>query len=140
MLTSCYLPSCEEAYKAFYQARSLENCVLTTCRILGNECFYGCSALSKIELPACAILSGSSVFQNCTSLSQLIFGTSRTAVGFLSYTNTFVGTPMSDSSYLGYYGSIYVPDSLVESYKSATNWVTYADRITGISNLPSEGE
>lgn len=140
MLTSCYLPSCEEAYKAFYQARSLENCVLTTCRILGNECFYGCSALPKIELPACARLSGSSVFQNCTSLSQLIFGTSRTAVGFLSYTNTFVGTPMSDSSYLGYYGSIYVPDSLVESYKSATNWVTYADRITGISNLPSEGE
>jgi hypothetical protein len=51
---------------------------------------------------------------------------------------TFIATPISASRYLGYYGSIYVPDEYVETYKTATNWVTYADRITGISNLPAE--
>jgi hypothetical protein len=31
---------------------------------------------------------------------------------------------------------IYVPDALVNSYKSASNWSTYADRIKGLSELP----
>ena len=31
---------------------------------------------------------------------------------------------------------IYVPDALVNDYKAATNWSTYADRIKGISELP----
>ena len=35
-------------------------------------------------------------------------------------------------------GYIYVPDALVEDYKSATNWITYANQIKGISELESE--
>lgn len=35
-------------------------------------------------------------------------------------------------------GWIYVPDNLVNDYKSATNWDTYADRIVGISEYPKE--
>lgn len=35
-------------------------------------------------------------------------------------------------------GFIYVPDNLVESYKSATNWSTYAEQIKGLSELPDE--
>lgn len=32
---------------------------------------------------------------------------------------------------------IYVPDDLVESYKTATNWVTYADKIKPMSEYQS---
>jgi hypothetical protein len=39
---------------------------------------------------------------------------------------------MSDSTLTGSFGSIYVPFSLVGAYKTATNWATYADRITFI--------
>jgi hypothetical protein len=39
---------------------------------------------------------------------------------------------MSVSTLTGSFGSIYVPASLVDAYKSATNWATYADRITAI--------
>ena len=35
-------------------------------------------------------------------------------------------------------GGIYVPDDMVETYKSATNWSNYADKIKGISELPQE--
>jgi hypothetical protein len=46
--------------------------------------------------------------------------------------NVFDSTPMTKTSYLGYYGSIYVPSSLLASYKTATNWATYSSRMVGI--------
>jgi hypothetical protein len=53
----------------------------------------------------------------------------------LSGAAVFTSTPMSNSTYTGEFGSIYVPASLVDAYKSATNWTTYANRITA---LPEE--
>jgi len=52
----------------------------------------------------------------------------------LSNINAFGSTPISNytTSTGGVYGSIYVPASLVDSYKTATNWATYSNRITAI--------
>jgi hypothetical protein len=55
------------------------------------------------------------------------------SVAKLDDINAFGGTPMSTSSYTGSFGSIYVPASLVDVYKSATNWTKYAARITSIT-------
>ena len=44
--------------------------------------------------------------------------------------NMFQGTPIDTGT-----GSIYVPDSLVENFKSATNWSSYADVIKPISEM-----
>ena len=41
-------------------------------------------------------------------------------------------TPIKDSSYTGTFGSIYVPASLVDAYKTANYWSDIADRITAI--------
>ena len=35
-------------------------------------------------------------------------------------------------------GFVYVPDNLVDEYKSATNWTTVADQIKPLSELPQE--
>ena len=35
-------------------------------------------------------------------------------------------------------GYIYVPDALVDEYKAADNWSTYADQIKPLSELPTE--
>ena len=35
-------------------------------------------------------------------------------------------------------GYIYVPDALVDSYKTATNWSVFADQIKPLSELPTE--
>ena len=50
----------------------------------------------------------------------------------LSNKNAFSGTPMSLSTYTGSFGSIYVPASLLASYKAATNWTTYSKRFVGV--------
>ena len=52
-----------------------------------------------------------------------------TSVVTLSNKNAFTLTPMSNSTYTGNFGSIYVPMSLVSAYKTATNWATYSARI-----------
>lgn len=57
-----------------------------------------------------------------------------TSVVSLGNINAFSSTPISGytSSTGGVYGSIYVPASLLASYKAATNWVNYSDRIVGV--------
>lgn len=49
----------------------------------------------------------------------------------LSNVNAFKGSPIEIG--LGY---IYVPSNLVDTYKAATNWSTYADQIVPISEYP----
>ena len=44
--------------------------------------------------------------------------------------NALHSTPFSLSSYLGVFGSIFVPESLVATYKANDTWSWYADRIT----------
>lgn len=44
--------------------------------------------------------------------------------------NTFMQLPSS--------AAFYVPDASVEAYKTATNWSTYASRIKGIGELPTD--
>ena len=70
----------------------------------------------------------------CTSLSAIIF----TKYIYGIYSNYLYETPMSKSSYLGYFGSIYVPASYVQSYKRASGWSYYSSRITSITDLPQE--
>jgi hypothetical protein len=48
----------------------------------------------------------------------------------LVHSNALVATDINWGS-----GSIFVPDELVESYKSATNWSTYAAKIKPLSEL-----
>ena len=47
--------------------------------------------------------------------------------------SVFKNTPIAGYTYYtsGVYGSIFVPESLVSEYKTATNWVSVADRIVG---------
>ena len=47
--------------------------------------------------------------------------------------NCFNNTPIASGT-----GFVYVPDAMVETYKSATNWSVYADQIKPISELPAE--
>jgi hypothetical protein len=46
-------------------------------------------------------------------------------------TNIFASTPIASGT-----GYIYVPAALVDSYKGATNWSTYAAQIRAIEDYP----
>lgn len=96
--------------------------------------FYGCIALSKIDISnfdGNKLISNSLMFGNCSNLLIVIIN--RQDVFKMTNTNMFQNTPIASGT-----GFVYVPDNMVETYKSATNWSTYADQIKGMSELPPE--
>ena len=114
---------------AFYGCSSLTTADFPAVTTIGGSAFYGCSSLTTIDFPAVTTISGNA-FINCSRLTSVILrNTSQVAT--LSSTNAFSGAPNA---------IIYVPDALVNDYKAATNWSTYADRIKGLSELPEGGE
>ena len=137
---------------AFQSCWSMTAISLPSCTIIDNNAFRRCTTLSSISVPvlnrvnatafaSCSALSGFSgplsyignnAFSGCYHL--LSFYLTGSSVASLNNTNAFTSTPISNytTSTGGVYGSIYVPASLVDSYKSATNWTVYSARITSI--------
>lgn len=97
--------------------------------------FIQCTELETAHFPLCSGSVGSYAFSGCSKLKTLILDADTVPT---LYSTAFNNTPISNSSYLGYFGSIYVQASMVEAFKTATNWSIFADRITSIDNLPSE--
>ena len=129
-LTSVEFPAVtyigSSAFSSCSKLASVEIPAVTT---IGGSAFYGCSSLTTIDFPAVTSI-GDYAFYNCSRLTTLILrNTSQVAT--LSSTNAFSGALNA---------IIYVPDALVNDYKAATNWSTYADRIKGLSELPEGGE
>lgn len=88
-----------------------------------------CTGLKKFEIKnftSSRVSNTSNMFNGCSSLRALIIH--GTEVFPMLNTNMFSSTPIASGT-----GYVYVPDDLVESYKSATNWSTYADQIKPIS-------
>lgn len=79
--------------------------------------FRGCSALEAVDFNGDRLRN--QIFLSCTHLSTLILR--KTDVTAVENTGIFNGTPFASG---GSGGTIYVPSSLISSYKSATNWST----------------
>lgn len=102
---------------------------------IGNYALQGCTALTTADFPlAIWILAGA--LRSCNKLSTLILR--KNAVCTLNNVNALTDTPIASGT-----GYVYVPASLVDAYKAATNWVTYANQIRAIEDYPEilqEGE
>lgn len=105
---------------------------LPLCETIENSCFKNDTALETLDFP-CVTSIKINAFENCTSLTSIIFGAETVAT--LDNSNAFTNTPIASGT-----GYIYVPDELVNDYKAAQNWSTYANQIKPISELPTEGE
>lgn len=130
-LTTVSFPVCSTIGNfAFAKCSALPSVSFPVCTSIGSNAFASCSALTSVNLPVCSVI-GSYAFNGCSSLSALYLN-NVPSVTTLSNSNAFTNTPMVNSTYLGYYGSIYVPMSLVDQFKSKTNWTYFADRIVGV--------
>ena len=117
---------------------------------IDNYAFSGCSALTSLTLPAGMTGSiGSYAFNSCSKLTSLTLPAGVTSIG----TQAFYGSTLrqlviqrtagvvtlanvnafGNSGITATTGDIYVPDALVSTYKTAANWVTFADRIQPLS-------
>ena len=121
------LPNCEyigsDAFHAWY---SLSSISIPNCSYIGNSAFYQCSNLSSIDIPNVSYIGGNA-FYYCSKLESIYVLS--TSIPSLYNAGVFYNTPLSNSTYLGYFGSIYVLSSLVDSFKTATNWSYYSSRI-----------
>ena len=93
---------------------------------LALNAFLSCTALQKVDFPSMASIKGSA-FSKCSMLDTVILRSEN--VCSLVNANAFNATPIASGT-----GYIYVPSALVNSYKVATNWSTYADRIRAIED------
>lgn len=131
-LTSVNFPAASEAdNQVFANCIALADVNLPILRYIGISTFSGCSSLTGVNFPAATNI-GSNAFRNCYNLVALTLGNKR--VCNLYNSNAFSSTPIG--GYLdvtGQYGSIYVPASLLTSYRTATNWSYYSSRFVGIN-------
>ena len=106
----------------------LTSVVLPAVRTTDGNSMNGCSALTKADFSNLQTIRYSTFYSN-KKLVTLIIRTQ--AVAHLEKTSAFKDTPIASGT-----GYIYVPSALVDSYKSATNWSTYADQIRAIEDYP----
>ena len=115
-LGSMVFNNCKQLTQAeFYKAANMDSCV-----------FRYCNALKRVDFYCLQKLMNES-FTSCSKLDTLIIRTNTLCT--LVNINAFTNTPISTGT-----GYIYVPAALLEEYKVATNWVTYADRFRAIED------
>ena len=163
-LTSIDLPSATSiGNSAFHSCSKLTSIDLPSATSIEANSFNGCSALTSIDLPSATSIGnsafeycnkivsanlpsatsiGSSAFSRCASLKSVILRSE--TVCALANTSAFqycyhiLGTVNSTYNPNGDRdGYIYVPANLVDAYKSATNWSTYASQIRAIEDSES---
>ena len=90
---------------------------------IGEFAFYNCTGLTSITIPSSVTSVEYSMFGDCTNLTEIDFST-HNAVPTLADTSAFDDTSASLV--------IKVPSALLDEWKAATNWSTYADKIVGV--------
>ena len=121
-LSQVSLPMCSSIDNyAFSRCYSLTQVSLPVCEYIGSMAFDFCSSLSQVSLPMCSSIN-ELAFRFCSSLSIITIGYSD--ICSLYDSDVFYATQITSST-----GSIYVPTSLVDSYKSAPNWSYFSTQI-----------
>lgn len=120
------LPSCVSlSGGTFGDTKSLISLTLPlVTRLNYYNTFYG-SSIKKLDTSSVEIIGD---FAGASNLETLILRS--TTICTLTSANGFSDTKIAAGT-----GYIYVPDNLVDSYKTATNWVTLANQIKPISEL-----
>ena len=107
--------------------KSVESSSITS---IGSYGFGSCTSLETVDLKSTSpVTIAANAFNGATALKDLIIRSS--SVSTLSNTNAFTGTLIASGN-----GGIFVPDSLLASYKSASNWSTYENNIFSIDDYP----
>lgn len=134
---------------AFAYCSRLTGVILLNCTRVSNQAFDTCSALTTFDVPNTTVigqygLRGAAVetldfsamerilayaFSGCTKLTTLILRKTD-ALATLAAANCFNNTPIASGT-----GYIYVSNALVDQYKAADNWSTFAAQIKPLSEL-----
>ena len=109
---------------AFYNCESLASVIFaesSQLNTIGKSVFCFCKCLTSIELPAGVTSIGEKLFYACMGLASVTI-----------HSTTMVAFQTSMFDQCGEMKAIYVPAELVDSYKAASGWSDFADKIQAI--------
>ena len=141
-LVSAYLPELTSCIETFSWCFNLSDVYIPRVSLLSGRAFCYCQTLSSLRLDNATKISCATynpTFISCYNLRSLYLPSS--TVCSLTASQAFSSTPMmgywhsSICTMPSVYGSILVPYSLMDSYKTATNWAYYSSRIAGLVNI-----
>ena len=116
--------------QAFMACTSLTSLSLPAVTSLGRSAFSGCTGLTKVDIGEKFATIDGGVFYSCSHLETLILR-NPSAVVKLSYV-----AALNNSGIASKKGYVYVPAALLNSYKTATNWVSFASQLRAIEDYP----
>lgn len=122
-------PSLESAGGSAFIANNFTEVNLPYLKEAPGYLFRNCYNLQRADFTELTYIY-SNVFNGCSALDTLILRNEE-QVCSLGGTSAFTGTLIASGT-----GYIYVPESLLEDYKEATNWSTYADQFRAIEDYP----
>ena len=148
-LQTINLPKVTEFDRDVFVSSAIQQADFPLVTTIGDRCFYMAKNLISANLPLVTSLPIDSfrlstirtadfsavtninrtAFTDCTSLETLIIRTPSVCV------ISDISVALRGSKIASGTGYIYVPDNLVDSYKTATNWVALANQIKPISAL-----
>ena len=131
-LTSANFPAATSIGESAFTECSLTSADFPAVTSIGNYAFAYCSSLTSADFPAVTSIEHHA-FELCSNLTSLILRVT-TQVCTLSNTNAFDNTPIKSGT-----GYIYVPAALIDSYKTATNWTTYANQFRALESYTVDG-
>lgn len=143
-LTSVDIPNATSVgTSAFGNCSALTTVDLLNVTKIGYGAFSGCSGLITIDLPNATSIDNAA-FQDCSALTSVNFSNIAT-IGAYAFQRdyalktiflrsktmcTCVRDPWVNSS-----TTIYVPESLINSYKAATYWSRYSDKFKTLESI-----
>ena len=144
-MTGCYLSEFISPTLSYVQYRALggmPNVKLISCpnlQTLSYATFMGNTNVEEIFIP---LVTGFPTSTNATYQKMFAQSPKLSKITILNsactmnsrYAAALASTPFMDSSYLGYYGSFYVPNKWLASYKARANWSKMSDRITALDS------
>lgn len=113
---------------SFNLCSAMTECIVPLAKAIPGNGLRGCNVLPKVDFQGSPTINDYGLADNPLLVTVILRGST---VATLANTNAFFSTPIASGT-----GYIYVPASLVDSYKAATNWSTFAAQIRAIENYP----
>ncbi len=133
-LKHLYFPSVVSIGEHVFHTLGCENLILPNLKTMGTACFVNTTTLKRLIIPKCISLSDHAC--STTGIYLLDAGNTSLIPSSSSMPNLTILvlrrnllTTLENRSCIQSIEEIYVPQDLIESYKVATNWTTYADKF-----------
>lgn len=128
-MTSANIPAVTSiGVRAFDGCSKLETVTVNSVVSVGERAFNDCNKLVEVDFPATLTTIGSEAFFNCKALETVVFrSTTKVACGT---------TPFGQCGIVNGTGYMYVPTAVLDEYKTASFWKTYAVQYRAIEDYP----